>query len=424
MHHFAFVLLVSVLGQAAASCPSTDDPIDVPWLTCRTAEIIGGCQEPVLPAGRQRLGNATSAYTPDATHSYGAQWTRDFQYTVSGASALMNATSVKESVRYTFAGIRSDGCMPDRVQIDGMSVMAPGPMLPGNKPNPVHDHAWDNGPFAVLLLASTVTAWPDKKLFCDLEPTARKVLDFVNRSASGLVYNDPERPNCTYGFTDTVAKTGNLLFCSLLYVDASRQMARLSAGYSCGNTTQYAAEADQVGSVVDIMADPTGPLWLAATVDNNVPDVWGTAYLVALNLSTAAKRSAAMQEMVESKSKYFAAGQVRSLPLPHTWARCNFSPGGQGGCPANGTYQNGAYWATPLSYVTAAMLSTGNADFVEGVLAECIADFKSGGIYEDVDYGIPAKSKGVLNYTASATNVLWAANLLKKARRGEVVGWD
>ena len=73
-------------------------------------------------------------------------------------------------MRYTFAGMRSDGCMPDRVQINGDSVMAPGGELPGNARNPGHDHAWDNGPFAALLLASTVTAWPDKALFCELEP--------------------------------------------------------------------------------------------------------------------------------------------------------------------------------------------------------------------------------------------------------------
>jgi len=35
-----------------------------------------------------------------------------------------------------------------------------------------------------------------------------------------------------------VAKTGNLLFCSLLYVDASRQLAKLSAKYGCGATAQ------------------------------------------------------------------------------------------------------------------------------------------------------------------------------------------
>lgn len=105
--------------------------------------------------------------------------------------------------------------MPDRVQIDGMSVMAPGGMEPHNAPNPMHDHAWDNGPFAVLLLASTVTAWPDHTFFCDLEPAARKALDFVNRSSTAnnaLVYNDENKPNATYGFTDTVVRSFFLIY--------------------------------------------------------------------------------------------------------------------------------------------------------------------------------------------------------------------
>ena len=46
------------------------------------------------------------------------------------------------------------------------------------------------------------------------------------------------------------------------------------------------------------------------------------------------------------------------------------------------------------------------------------------GIFEDVDYGRPATSHGVLNYTASATNALWAAKLLEKHRRGEDVTWS
>ena len=50
--------------------------------------------------------NATSAYTPDATHTYGAQWTRDFQYTVSGAAELMDERSVKASVRSVVQPLR------------------------------------------------------------------------------------------------------------------------------------------------------------------------------------------------------------------------------------------------------------------------------------------------------------------------------
>ena len=412
-----------------ASC---DHCVDVPWLTCRTKMIVEGCREPIHADSPLRRGNnATLAYTPDASHGYNAQWTRDFQYTVSGASELMDAESVKKSVRYTFAGQRADGCMPDRVQIDGLSVMAPDGAMPGNKRNPNHDHAWDNMPFAALLLASTVQAWPDKQMFCELEPQARQALNFVNRSSNHLVYNSVTHPNCTYGFTDSVAKTGNLLFCSLLYVDASRQMAALSKKYGCGDTAQYAREAAEVGGAIDALKDPAGPLWFAATIDNRIEDVWGTAYLVALNLSSSTNRQAAMDDMVAHPDVYLQKGQVRSMPKGKYWTRCCFSElasnkfcaGSRGngtnqapGCPGLGTYQNGAYWATPLSYLTQALLATGHRSFAQKVLTNATDNFKVNGIFEAVDYIKPgaAPYHGVLNYTASATNALWAAQLLLK----------
>lgn len=228
----------------------------------------------------------------------------------------MDGPAVKRALAYTFGGQRHDGCMPDRVQTDGQSVMSPGGMMPHNAPNPEHDHAWDNGPFGALLLASTVTAWPDQQLYCRYEPAARRALDFVNRSADGLVFNDPVKPNCTYGFTDTVAKTGHLLFTSLLYYDASRQLALLSAQYKCGNATQYAEEARVVAANVDLMLDEATGLWFAASIDNRIPDVWGSAYLVALNLSTPARRQAAMDHIVGNASDFIRNGQVRSMPYP------------------------------------------------------------------------------------------------------------
>ena len=44
-----------------------------------------------------------------------------------------------------------------------------------------------------------------------------------------------------------------------------------------------------------------------------------------------------------------------------------------------------------------------------------VADFQANGIFEDVNHGrlVGTQSHGVLNYTASATNVLWAAKMLQ-----------
>ena len=67
------------------------------------------------------------------------------------------------------------------------------------------------------------------------------------------------------------------------------------------------------------------------------------------------------------------------------------------------------------------MIGTGHAAFAEQLLEEAVGDFKARGIYEDVDYGLPYTGHGVLNYTASATSVLWAAELLAAQRRGEFI---
>ena len=93
------------------------------------------------------------------------------------------------------------------------------------------------------------------------------------------------------------------------------------------------------------------------------------------------------------------------------WQNWSFRHAGQG-CAGKGTYQNGAFWATPLSYVTQAFLQTGHGAAAVTLLKECVSDFKQRGIYEDVNWALGAR--GVLNYTASATNVLWAAKLLNQ----------
>ena len=101
-------------------------------------------------------------------------------------------------------------------------------------------------------------------------------------------------------------------------------------------------------------------------------------------------------------------------------------------CLLHCSLQNGAFWATPLSYVAPALVATGHAAVAEALLVECIDDFKRNGIYEDVadraggragegghgqgQEGREGQGHGVLNYTASATNVLWAAKFVRAHR--------
>eukprot|EP01052_Picozoa_sp_SAG31_P032263 SAG31_NODE_3519_length_4165_cov_2.486227_6_plen_66_part_00 len=61
------------------------------------------------------------------------------------------------------------------------------------------------------------------------------------------------------------------------------------------------------------------------------------------------------------------------------------------------------------------------------MMHRCVLLQKSHGIYEDVNFNphssAPKYYHGVLNYTASATNALWAAKFLKQHKAGDQVQW-
>jgi hypothetical protein len=73
---------------------------------------------------------------------------------------------------------QSDGCMPDRVEIDGTPVYSPGATGAG-----FADHAIDNQAFSALLLTSFMDAWSsssleeegnEREFFCEMEPKVRR----------------------------------------------------------------------------------------------------------------------------------------------------------------------------------------------------------------------------------------------------------
>jgi len=121
---------------------------------------------------------------------------------------MWNVTQLENAVRATFAGQRTaDGCMPDRVQSDGVAVYSPGANDPAQK---FADHAWDNGPFAALLLSAATSKLQDsesqKTFFCSLEPKVR-----VNKYWCASAYASTVIRSCPYmtfcSFTDLLCTT-------------------------------------------------------------------------------------------------------------------------------------------------------------------------------------------------------------------------
>jgi len=140
-------------------------------------------------------------------------------------------------------------------------------------------------------------------------------------------------------------------------------------------------------------------------------------------------RSAASADSAIASSTIYQQGQVRHLPFPLLWKSC------WGSCPSPGTYQNGAFWATPLNWILAAlddhvmrralcttthvvlhvMRSSSSNILLQGfhseaaaVAAAAASSFITSGVMECIN--TDKRYTGVADYVASATNLLGAVH--------------
>jgi hypothetical protein len=382
---FCFIALIA-LPQSEVRSNLSGNPYGLPeekvqWMKEATLKQLEGCR--VKGAG------GTWLHTPDGVGNYKALWTRDFCYMVEYAGDLLDPDEIKASIFYLLNGQRDDGCIPDRVNLAGQPVYSPGP--PGK---PMADHALDNGPFMAMLVSSYVNQYQDEALYREVEPLLGKALDFTTIGETGLVYNHPDDPQCVYGFTDIILKTGNLLFSSLLYYKANLEMYQLCKKYECGTPGIYKERFERVMQNIHTLWNEAQGMFWAADTDCRQVDVWGSAYAVEVGITTDEQARRISDYLVEHIEEIAFRGQIRHLPLSEgSWDKL-FKP-----CE-EGTYQNGAYWATPLAWMIPA-LAISSPGMAGKVLETAIADFQENGINECINAGYVK----VPNFVVSATNV-------------------
>jgi hypothetical protein len=234
----------------------------IAWLETEAQKEIAGC--------RRTAADGTILFTPDGQGNYGALWTRDFAYIVENAYHLLDPQEVRAAILYLLHGQRADGCILDRVQVDGKAVYSAGPV-----DAPLGDPPTDNAQFMVDLVHNDVQHSNDLEFARQHIAALHRALDWVPRSPSGLVFIPPRRLQSPYGFTDTVAKSGELCFSSLLYWKACHQMAELCA--QCGEEgATYVERATEIEQGLQRLWDAGTGAFRAATGDCLQLDVWAT----------------------------------------------------------------------------------------------------------------------------------------------------
>ncbi len=340
---------------------------DAKWLRTYTAGLVA-TNRAVHTDGR------TVFYT-DALKHYGLLFTRDFAYFVEFAGDLMSPKETSGYLEFLLAGQREDGCIPDRITVAGEPIYSPGPPHA-----PMADHALDNASFLASAVCRYVERTGDLDFLRRHESALRRGLDHLNRAENGLVFNRDDSPQCVYGYTDTVRKTGHLLMESALYYEACSQMAILCRKAGIGEPDRYSRRAALVKKNIGRLWDRDSGAFYAADGLCRQYDVWGTAFVIDRNLATPAQEQKALSFLVNNHDRYAQKGQIRHLLASSSW-QSTFR------YRQEGVYQNGGYWATPLAWLVP-VLARRNPALAQRLLRECLADFRERGIHEWINGGI------------------------------------
>jgi glycogen debranching enzyme len=358
-----FVLAV-LPNLTLAETPSNNDINDaIVWLETKAAETAR--------ASRVTMKDGTAAFPPQIGIGYKAFWLRDYAYTLEGAVDSFSDKELIDACRVFLRAQRADGQCVDCVKFDGKPIYRPGFGSMGV------ETVADGAPFTVDVAWYTYKKTQDKKLLAEMLPALEKAMQTVELNPkNGLVYIRPGMPQyrCPYGFTDTILKQGDVLFCSLLYVQASGQLADLYRSADKGDdAARWSTEAERVArSIRTVFWNPKWNLFRAATVKSNQPDVWGSAFAVYLGVADEAQSKAIARNFQQNYDKYVQKGQIRHLPKGQYWED---EPRGRD------RYQNGAYWATPTGWFVYT-LDLVDSELAERTVFDLIDDFKARGICE------------------------------------------
>ena len=377
---FGMVIMTAIMMTSCASVPKRNPEMQdaVSWLEKESHRIIR--------ASHRTMKDGTSAFPPQVGIGYEAFWLRDYEYTLEGSVESYSDKELTDACRLFVRSMSPQDVGVDCVKYDGTPIYKPGYGSMGK--NPVADGTQ----FTVGMAYHTYRKTKDRKLLEEIIEPLIKAMNTVSRNPqTKLVYIKPGKDwdRCAYGFTDSVRKQGDELFCSLLYVQASRQLSSLLQ--ELGRTKEaavWAAEAKTVSeSIRKVFWDAEVGLFRAATIQCREHDIWGSAFAVYLGVANAKQGKAVATYLKTHYSEIAQNGQFRHTPGGVYWEKA---------CQRD-TYQNGGYWATPTGWLVYT-LDLVDSKLADQTVLDMVAYFKRYGACE----WIIGKRRQFRDYLASA----------------------
>ena len=343
--------------------------------------------------------NGVDLFTPDGTRYYPALWTRDLAYMMEYAGELIGQQRCEDCVEYLLDGADANGWIPDRVYGDGYAAYTAGDGDFPAKPN------LDNGPYIIIAADAYLKTLPEEKakaLFTKWEKQLCAGIDCLPKNADGIICNETTPPHSPYGFTDCIVKTGLLSFETLLLWQSIKQMLHWQEKFTAPREDYTAMKASIEAVFADLFVSDQGMLYSATGIGKQL-DVWGSCLALTLDFpleKTQKDKLAAW--LIAHYDEIVYHGQIRHLPAGQYWEKTLVD------VPEN-TYQNGAFWATPIAWFAQALMGYDPA-LAKKTVEDLLKFFEEKGVFECV-YA-PNDYYKLDTYVASATNAYGAAKIV------------
>lgn len=209
-----------------------------------------------------------------------------------------------------------------------------------------------------------------------------------SNSQSHLVEVNDSNRGVDFGFRDAIYITGKLCYASLLKYQAAKQMAYLYG--AMGNKSKalrYQQEANLLKiSIIRTFSDARGMLH-ASTGTSAQADVWATSLAIHLGILSGQLRLKAAQYL---RDAYLRGELSQKGNIRHVIKSDDFSTSTaweKSVVPIN-TYQNGAYWGTPVAWVCQAIAYV---DFqsAQKLAKEYMQELRQGDFRKGESFGSP-----------------------------------
>ena len=396
MRTAAFLAIVFLAASAwGASAPGRPASLGAAtaWLARESKRLIRAC--------RRRMHSGRAAFPPQVGSHYDAFWLRDYAYMLEGCAEAFTDKELSDACSLFVGAQRADGACVDCVKFDGTSIYKPGYGRMGDHP------VADGSQFTVAVAWHTWRRTRDRKLLLRIiDPLVRAMQASPRSKRTHLVHirAGARWDRCPYGFTDTVRKQGDVLFCSLLYEESARRLADLlAAAGRKEDAATWRAEAERVGAATrKVFWDEAAGLFRAATARCGQPDIWGSAFAVYLGLANQAQSLRVARYFRDHYDGIVQCGQVRHLPGGVYWQEAG----------PKDRYQNGGFWATPVGWFVYT-LDLVDPKLADRTVLDLVADFRRRGVREWV-FG---QTLAVGDYVASATLPLAGIRAMVRRRR-------